>query len=66
MPMLQYLIAILALAALCSGWVLFQHWLKQADPDARGIEDASGCRGHCGREGKAGPVARRVRFPGVS
>ena len=47
--MLKHLIAIIALAALCAGWVLFQRWLKRTDPDARGVEDASGCSGNCRR-----------------
>ena len=45
--MLNHLIAVLALAALCAAWVLFQSWLKRVDPGARGVEDATGCSGNC-------------------
>ena len=47
--MLTHLIAILGLAALCGAWVLFQRWLKHADPDGRHIESGCGCggAGHC-------------------
>jgi hypothetical protein len=47
--MLNHLIAVFALAALCAAWVLFQLWLKRVDPDARGVEDATGCSGNCRR-----------------
>ena len=43
--MWNHLLAILGLAALCAAWVLFQLWLKRADPDP-GDSDA-GCMG-CG------------------
>jgi len=47
--MLNHLIAVFALAALCAAWVLFQRWLKRVDPNARGVEDATGCSGNCRR-----------------
>jgi len=51
--MWSYLWSVLALAALCAGWVLFQRWLARVDPDGRRIEDTSGCSGACsGRCGK--------------
>ncbi|MBZ0171034.1 MAG: hypothetical protein K8E66_01510 [Phycisphaerales bacterium] len=43
---MQYLIAILLLAALCGGWVVFQMWFAKNMPDAPGIERrCDGCTG---------------------
>jgi len=47
--MWEYLWAVLGLAALCAGWVLFQRWLERVDPDGRRIEDAGGCGRRCTR-----------------
>ena len=44
--MWHHVIAILALAALCAAWVLFQRWLRRLDPHGRDLE--AGC-GSCGR-----------------
>jgi ferredoxin len=43
--MMTYVVGALAMAALCSGWVLVQRWIAHSDPDVRGPED--GCHG-CG------------------
>ena len=43
--MLDYLLGILGLVALCAGWVLFQEWLKRVDPEQGSFK--SGCSG-CG------------------
>jgi hypothetical protein len=60
MYLLHHALAIAALALLCAGWVLFQRWLKRADPGARGIEDAAGCSGNCQqrKSGQPGSAAR--------
>ncbi|MCB2261961.1 MAG: hypothetical protein LGR52_03345 [Candidatus Thiosymbion ectosymbiont of Robbea hypermnestra] len=42
-----HLWAVLALAVLCAGWVLFQRWLARIDPDGRRIEDARDCGSRC-------------------
>ncbi len=42
-----HLLSILGLVALCSGWVLFQLWLKRQDPD---LEKRCGNCGSCGCE----------------
>jgi hypothetical protein len=62
--MLTHLIAVIALAALCGAWVLFQRWLKRVDPDARGVEDDSGCSGNCRRDRNAAPMGRAVQLAG--
>jgi hypothetical protein len=61
--MLTHLIAVIALSVLCGAWVLFQCWLKRVDPDAHGVEDASGCRGDCQRNDGAEPRGRQVNVP---
>jgi polyferredoxin len=45
-----YLWSVLALAALCAGWVLFQRWLAQVDPDGQTIENRCGGCGSCTRD----------------
>jgi len=45
--MWSYVWSVLALAALCAGWVLFQRWLQRVDPDGGRIEDAAGCGSKC-------------------
>jgi len=51
----SYLIGGLALALLCSGWVLFQRWVADRDPEVRGPESGchgcGGCTGACERGG---------------
>ena len=43
-----YLWSILALAALCAAWVLFQLWLERQDPDDVQIKRAcGGCAHDC-------------------
>lgn len=45
--MWTHLFAILGLAALCAGWVLFQQWLRQVDPTAdKSADSCTGC-GSC-------------------
>ena len=56
--MLDYLLAIAGLVALCAAWVLFQLWLQRVDPGFRGLQ--GGCGGcaekrACKREGKREP-----------
>ena len=31
---MSYLVALLAIIALCAGWAVFQLWLSRQDPDA--------------------------------
>ena len=45
---MTHLLAILGLAALCAGWVLFQQWLKRMDPEKEDYRP--GC-GACGSSG---------------
>lgn len=54
--MLADAVAILAVAALCAGWVLFQRWIARLDPELPGIKrscsgcavpGAGGCKGGC-------------------
>jgi len=48
MSMLEYLIAILGLGALCAGWVIFQRWLGKLDPDPDEDAPKSKCGGCSG------------------
>jgi len=48
--MLGHLLAVLALALLCGGWVLLQSWIARHDPEAPTIESRCGGCGGCGRE----------------
>jgi hypothetical protein len=48
--------SVLALAALCAGWSLFQRWLERVDPEGRRIEDERGCGSRC--SGKCGKIQR--------
>jgi len=42
--MLHDALVILAVAALCAGWVLFQRWIAHLDPGLPGIKrSCSGC-----------------------
>ena len=50
--MWEALIAVLGLALLCGGWVLFQRWIARVDPEAPGVE------GNCGRCGGGEAPAR--------
>jgi predicted outer membrane lipoprotein len=52
--MWAYFFSILGLAGLCAGWVFFQLWLEQLDPDCRRFEDTRGCSGRCSIECKKG------------
>ena len=48
--MLAHLFAVVGLALLCGGWVLFQRWIARHDPEAPGVE-GRGCGGGCGGHG---------------
>jgi len=48
--MLDYLLAIISLVAICSAWALFQIWIKKYNPNTvafkskcSGCSNASGC-----------------------
>jgi hypothetical protein len=48
-------LAILALSALCAGWVLLQRWIGRHDPENPGIRrecdgGCAGCEDACPRE----------------
>ncbi len=45
--MLNFIIPLLAVPALCVFWLLFQQWLAKKDPQYRGYQ--AGC-GSCGRD----------------
>lgn len=73
--MLHDALAILAVAALCAGWVLFQRWMAHVDPELPGIKrSCSGCPvPEARRDGAAcdgcgfpngGPVAAGGRYGG--
>jgi hypothetical protein len=48
--MTTHIVAIIALAAVCGLWVVFQRFVRARHPDIRGPEDSAGgcCSGHCG------------------
>lgn len=50
MIVLDHLLAIAALGALCGAWVALQRWLGRLDPEAPGVEGCVGCSRHA--EGK--------------
>jgi hypothetical protein len=52
---LDYLIGLLAIAALCGGWGLFQLWLSRHDAEAAGRINRCGncsCETRCEAEGE--------------
>ncbi len=44
--MMNEMLAIVALAALCAGWVVLQRWIARHDPGNPGV--ARECDGTCG------------------
>lgn len=74
--MLTDAVAILAVAALCAGWVLLQRWIARLDPELPGIKrSCSGCtvpgscssRHHQGVQGRSSlpPVFRQPPSPPI-
>lgn len=62
MTVIEHLVAVLALALLCGGWVLVQAWVARLDPEQPGVEGSrcgrtgGVCSGECGGEACEGEV----------
>lgn len=44
--MLQYVLAVLGLGALCGAWVFVQRWVSRHDPGQPGVEGKCGSCSH--------------------
>ncbi len=56
--MLNYIITIVGLGLFCACWVLLQHWIRQQDPRALGVE--RGCSGGCGGGGASTRICAKT------